>query len=158
MNELFCATECNKFETFLRTAFYADTAAYALVIVYCRVVVLDCDGLRRTSLDALHTTDTTDCALLTGQITLVLVHAEVESFLLIERNKVNDALRAGLDADLAGFAGKRIYNSDAVNKVEGSVRAGLDAVAETETTVVASFGSAEELSRSLTAHVSAIVH
>ena len=158
MNELFCATECNKLETFLRTAFYADTAAYALVIVYSRVVVLDCDGLRRTCLDALHTAYAADCALLACEITLVLVHAEVECFLLIERYKVDDALRACLYADLTSFACKRIYNSDAVNKVEGSVRAGLNAVAETKAAVVTSLRSAEELSRSLTAHVAAIVH
>lgn len=125
-----------------RAGFHAQTALDALFIVNRRQVVLDLSRARRTDLDASHAGDTSDRAVLTDELARKRVLA-VDPDIVIVRDELHDALRAGRDAGVAGRALVAVDDRKTVRPhLERIKLAGLHAGSVAEAAETAGLGSA----------------
>ena len=128
----------------------AHAALLALFVVNDSEVVFDVDRVEFTGSLAHAAADAGDGAILAGIRTLLGVVAADKDFCLIVGNDLDQAVGAGLDAGAAACALVAVYDSDALDDMDGIKFAGSFAVAQSQTSVGAGFGAAEELLGSLT--------
>ena len=128
----------------------AHAALLALFVVDDSEVVFDVDRVEFTGSLAHAAADAGDGAVLAGIRTLLGVVAADKDFCLIVGNDLDQAVGAGLDAGAAAGALVAVYYSDTLDDVNSVKFAGSFAVAQSQTSVGAGLGAAEELLGSLT--------
>ena len=128
----------------------AHAALLALFVVDDSEVVLDVDGVEFAGSLAHTAADAGDGAVLAGIRTLLGVVAADENLGLVIGNDLDQAVRAGLDTGAAACALVAVDDSDALDHVDGIELTGSFAVAQSQTSVGAGLGAAEELLGSLT--------
>ena len=128
----------------------AHTALLALVVVDGGKVVFDVDRVEFAGSLAHAAADAGDITAFTGIRALLGVVAADNDLGLIVGNDLDQAVGAGLDAGAAAGALVAVYDSDALDDMDGIKFAGSFAVAQSQTSVGAGLAAAEELLGSLT--------
>ena len=125
-------------------------ALLALFVIDGSEVVFDVDGVEFAGPLAHAAADAGDITAFTGIRALLGVVAADNDLGLIVGNDLDQAVGAGLDAGAAAGALVTVYDSDALDDMDGIKFAGSLAVAQSQTSVGAGLGAAEELLGSLT--------
>ena len=134
----------------------AVTAACTFFIVNFCAETVNADSLSFASLDAFHAADTTRRAFLTGDCAFIVILAENSRLDFIKRHHFDKTVGTGFYTHLTSFANVGVDSGDAVADADCFVGADCGTVAETETTVNAFLGAAENLG-SHTATLNALI-
>ena len=128
----------------------AHAALLALFVIDGGKVVFDVDRVEFTGSLAHAAADAGDGAVLAGIRALLGVVAADDDLGLIVRDDLDQVVGAGLDTSAAACALVAVYDSDALDDMDGIKFAGSFAVAKSQTSVGAGLAAAEELLGSLT--------